>query len=78
MPYSLKIEGGHEPEMMAMKLLPGEIAQVVDPLKCTGMIVMRIFGDVLSLNNPRVLLGDDCELMVRRLTKGTVVSLTVE
>jgi hypothetical protein len=78
MPYSLEIKGRHETDMPAMNLLPGEIAEVVDSKRYTGMIVMRISADVLSLSNPLILLGDACPLMVRRLPRGSSVILTVE
>lgn len=63
----------------AIKDLPvGAIAVSIEPEWCLGHIMLRVHNGVVSLTDPERVWGNTCDIKVRPLPPGTVITLTVE
>ena len=77
MGFTLKTNLEPSKELVASELEIGDLAEIVD-MPDTGRIVLRTFDRLVSLDYPGESWWCDCTFLVRRLPRGTVLTITVE
>ncbi len=74
----VEIEGVIPPTVLVRDLQIGQAGVVVEEhIPYSGHVLLRIYGRIVSLNDPYLSWGEGCVLRVSPLKKGTIIKLTL-